>query len=153
MRERPLLFLDVDGVLNALGGGHPRVILDGCPCDVPEGTKERVARLAEAFDVVWATAWFERAHTAWRHVLDLPAESWPYLPWNRYKLTDILRYAKERPWAWVDDDAEWELRQLGWDRSMVTGTIVAPDPLIGLTDQHVTDLVAAFPPPKDIGEA
>lgn len=140
--DRPLLFLDVDGVLNALGGPHRRVLVDETPCDVPEGTKERVARLLEAFDPVWATAWLGRAHGAWRELLGLDRLPWPYVSYLQWKLPEIIRFAAGRPFAFVDDDADWELQELGWDPSMVDGLIVAPDHLAGLTDEHVAELLA-----------
>lgn len=139
---RPLLFLDVDGVLNCYRDGYDFHDLGGIHVYVPPGTRERVTRLLEHFDPVWATAWLGRAHTAWRNLLGLTMLPWPYLDWVEYKLPHLLRFAGERPWAFVDDDAEWELRKLGWTREHVTGLILSPDTEVGLTDAHVDELIA-----------
>ena len=149
MSERPILFLDVDGVLAVYGlkaEGEP-LLVDRANVDFPVtvayGLAPRVQRLSEAFEVVWSTAWFGAAHGAFRRHLGLPSESWPYLPWNQHKLTEIVKRAGERSWAWVDDDAHYELRDLGWEAGRhFDGLIVQPDPSIGLTDAHVDELLA-----------
>lgn len=145
MTERPLLFLDVDGVLNCPGerqDDHVPHFVGHETIWVPTHTRERVARLLAVYDPIWATAWVGRAHSAWRHVLDLPGESWPYLNYLDFKLPEIIRIAKFHRWAWVDDDANWELRKLGWDRSMVNGLVLDTDHREGLTDAHVGQLLA-----------
>lgn len=146
MTDRPLLFLDVDGVLNCMEGDHPAVeVLEpgefDMPVFLPDGVPRRVTELLKTFEPVWATAWRGCAHRAWRKVFDLGA-SWPYLDWVDLKLPEIIRHAKGRPFVWIDDDAEWELRELGWDRSMVDGLILQPDPAVGLADEHVGEAVA-----------
>lgn len=143
---KPLLFLDVDGVLNCLawsGADYDslRQKVGGTPCVVPPYVAENVRRLAERFEMVWATAWLGRAHTAWRDVLGLPDESWPHVSYTNLKLPAIIRYAAERPWAWVDDDAYWELEQLGWQKENVPGFVAFIDGRVGLTDERVEALL------------
>lgn len=141
MDERPLLYLDVDGVLNCLDGGHPAdETADGFPVWIPVGTNQRVALLLEVFEPVWATAWLGRAHSEWKPLLGLTGGfPWPYVYYSSLKLPEIIKHAKGRPFVWIDDDADWELRELGWDRSMVDGLVLAPDHRTGLTDQHVEE--------------
>lgn len=141
--ERPLLFLDVDGVLNTMNPDHEPVILDGTHCWVPPGTRERVHRLIEVYDPVWCTAWLGRAHSAWRAFLELDPIPWPYVNYAQYKLVELIRMAGERRWAYVDDDAfTHELGGLGWTRDMLDGLVICPDHNTGLTDEHVEQLLA-----------
>lgn len=144
--ERPLLFVDVDGVLNVLGWRGPdyenlRVAVGGTPCIVPPGTRARMERLLAVYDPVWATAWLGRAHSAWHEVLDLHTTPWPYVSYVGLKLPEIIRYATGRRWAWIDDDAYWELQQLGWTADHVEGYIPFVDGRDGLTDELVDSLL------------
>jgi hypothetical protein len=141
---RPVLFLDVDGVLNCLNATVPVEHIHpgtGFQAFVPEGTRERLALLTEHYEPVWSTAWMSSAHGPFREHLGLPDRAWPYVQWAEYKLPAMLRYAGPRPWAWVDDDAEWEIKALGWTEAMVPGLVVVPDPRVGLTDEHVRELL------------
>lgn len=149
---KPLLFLDVDGVINCLNIGAGYEVVqpdpDGLIATVPPGMEDRLARLSEHYEIVWATAWRGAAHPHFRDHLGLPAESWRYVDYRDLKLTEILRMAGERPWAWVDDDIRFELRQLGWKSDMVSGLLIEPSPDEGLTDAHVEQLVAAASAPE-----
>lgn len=137
----PILFLDVDGVLNCLGSRYPRSRPEGgrgTPLYIPPGTKERVAKLTRSFEMVWATAWRNYAHRAWAKPLELK-ERWDYVPYSQFKLPALIRWAGERPWAWVDDDGRREIEKTGIEPS---GLVVAPEPEVGLTDSHVRELLA-----------
>jgi hypothetical protein len=162
--RKPILFLDVDGVLNVFEpfsvevdeylvtstSGTPE------PIFVPKGSRECVKFLSNKFDIVWATAWEGSAHTALKEALDLEDEPWPHIDWLGKKISEILKYASDRPWAWVDDFAIWELDQLGWStpdewedrihkrphRLFMDNTfILAPNYHEGLTANHVGRLV------------
>lgn len=108
----PLLFVDVDGVLNV-----PRNMADctlnigGVPCHLPEDTAARLRSLLGWYEPVWATAWFKHANALLPH-LGIYNVRWPVLKWDDYKLPAIREYAAGRPWAWIDDDVWWELDQL-----------------------------------------
>lgn len=140
---KPLLFLDVDGVLNCFSAPETHCLrtLHGVTY-IPAGTKERLHRVLPHYDPVWATAWRGTAHGHFRRTLGLSRDSWPVLDWAALKLPSIVRYAAGRPWAWVDDDAEWELRQLhSAFAELPASLIVEPHGDVGLTDDHVTTLV------------
>jgi hypothetical protein len=142
--ERPLLYLDVDGVINAISYGDTDVELEadfraapeGSPRDyrirVPAGTRDRVAELERAFDMVWATTW-EHAAT---QVLKL-SMSWTV------KLDSVLYHAEQRPCAWVDDllydDAYTAFERRG--AQVAPSLLVQPFEQAGLGDEHVAELL------------
>jgi hypothetical protein len=111
---KPLLFLDVDGVVGVWDfKDHSTIELLENPdtgnsvCIVPKGIKGRLERLIEVFEPVWATAWFTRANDI-LYALDL--DPWEVLFWGGTKLADIPARAGKTPWAFVDDEIEFELR-------------------------------------------
>jgi hypothetical protein len=153
---RPILLIDVDGVLSLFGFDH----VDpppGCPVSV-EGTPHwlsshvaaRLARLSRTFECVWCTGWEERAEEHLPHLLGLPG-GWPHVPFDavprdrrdgHWKLTAIDAHAgRDRPLAWVDD-------ALGdacsaWARERPAPTLLVPtNPSVGLTEADVARLEA-----------
>lgn len=150
---KPLLFLDVDGVLNACPpiDGEPVIHRLGFPICIPSGTKERVARLTEVFEPVWATTWRERAHPNLYEDLGLPEEPWEHIEFSDLKLLSIIDRATEinvlgdafiTPWIWIDDDAEWEIRRSGLRPDGKRTLAIAPETRRGLTDEHVEQALA-----------
>lgn len=144
--SKPILFLDVDGVLNCLDATVPiTTINQGTPdlAYVPDGTRERLERLLDVYEPVWATAWMGTAHNAFWDHLGLPDTPWPYIRWHAFKLPAIVAWAGDRDWAWVDDDAGYEFRELGWQppERFVDGLVIQPHPRVGLTDEHVEKLL------------
>jgi hypothetical protein len=146
---RPLLFLDVDGVIGRFGvqaeGRGRRIEQTGyLPLDVDERIAGWLRALDDAFEIVWATSWFEDANGI------LPALGlelrWPVLTWTQLKLPRILDWAGERPFAWVDDDVELELRELrdrGGEPALgECRLLIQSDPAHGLTESHVQELLA-----------
>ena len=77
---------------------------------IPNEIGGRVLRLAEAYEIVWATGWEERANDRLPEILGLP-EHLPFLTFDgkarfgtaHWKIDAIDRYAGDRPLAWVDD--------------------------------------------------
>lgn len=128
--NRPFLFLDIDGVLNRVRQGRPSQVLE-----MPQRTPERVSRLLEAFEPVWATEWHERANTVWLPQLRLnERKPWPWIDCNGPKVLSILAYAGDRKWAWVDDRLSGDCPS-GY-------LMIKPKPYIGLTDDHVEQLLS-----------
>lgn len=153
--EKPILFVDVDGVLNCFPLGRP----DGCtevptsigPCWLPPEAKRHMEFLLAVFEPVWATAWLDIAHDQWHEAIGVPeVPAWPHVDFSRFKLPNIERYAGDRPWAWVDDDALWEVREMRVVADQVKpdqfllndNLVIAPDPQFGMTADHVDALLA-----------
>ena len=152
--DRPLLLLDVDGVLSLFGfdparpPAGPFVSVDGIPHLLSTAAAGHVVALADAFELVWCTGWEEKADEHLPFALGLP----PGLPHLRFgdalaagrhwKLDAIDAHAgADRPLAWVDDahDAQcagWALRRPG------PTLLVTTDPAIGLTAEQREELSA-----------
>jgi HAD domain in Swiss Army Knife RNA repair proteins len=153
--ERPILFLDVDGVISLFGfapGAEqlpgPLHWIDGIAHFIPEDVGERLVRLAESYELVWATGWEERANEHLPFILGLPFRDLPYLTFDgravfgsaHWKLDAIDAYAADRPAAWIDDNIDEECRAWAQGRNAPT-LLVHTDPAIGLTADHVDELL------------
>lgn len=159
---KPILFLDVDGVINAFPPikGEEVVQINGFPICIPPGTKERVAALVEVFEPVWATTWRKEAHPCFYGPLGLGEEAWPHIDFHTYKLLSIIEYAADihlsstilHPWVWIDDDGGWEMRELGLWHDKVKTLVLEPDPAVGLTDEHVEKALALATKAKNLEE-
>ncbi|WP_370221185.1 HAD domain-containing protein [Kitasatospora sp. MAP12-22] len=161
--SKPLLFLDVDGVLNP---ADPRPAADfdvhtlcGFRVLLSRRHGEWLRELAEVYELCWATTWEEDANVHIAPVLGLPV-----LPVVRFagyrrqpgdprvrlmelfsgaKWVPLLRYADGRPFAWVDDVMPFRL---------VRNSLVRRDRLLmaidggqGLERHHVERLLAKPP--------
>jgi hypothetical protein len=149
----PVLFVDVDGVISLFGfpaglapegrfawiNGVPHLI---SPCG------EHLMRLADRFELVWATGWEETANDYLPHLLGLPGE----LPWlsfdgraefgtAHWKLDAIEAYAgPERPIAWIDDCLTDDCYV--WARDRPGPTLLVPTQSdVGMRDEHVEELL------------
>ena len=154
--NRPILFLDVDGVISlfgfAPGAGQlpgPLHWIDGVAHCIPGDVGERLAVLAERFELVWATGWEERANEHLPHILGLPFGDLPCLTFDgqavfgsaHWKVAAIDEYASDRPAAWIDDNIDETCA--GWAKRRSAPTlIVQTDPAVGLTDEHVETLLS-----------
>jgi len=96
---------------------------------IPDDAAARVRRLADRYDVVWASEWGHNAHTAFAAALDLPEEPWPFLPVQFDKLDRIRAYAGDMPWAWIDGPVV-DLHDPG---DVTDGVLVRVDPGAGIS--------------------
>jgi len=136
-QTRPIAVLEVDGVLVLEDPMVPviRTVVHACgnkwarSVQVPVAAPGIIARLAERFDIVWASAWSHNAHPALRDVLGVPAEPWPFLPVQFLKLPAIRAYAAGRPWVLIDD----AIHHLGLVEDQPDGLLVPVDPGRGIT--------------------
>ncbi|MFI8634226.1 hypothetical protein ACIGEP_16715 [Microbacterium sp. NPDC077663] len=108
---------------------------------IPDAASRKLAELAEAFDVVWASEWGHNAHTALRGVLDLPAEPWPFLPVQFDKIDAVRRYADGLPWVWLDSRVV-DLQIKDPDEHRHGEIIVRLDPSEGIAGLDVAELIA-----------
>jgi hypothetical protein len=152
---RPKALIDVDGVINALGGGPFETVFQAhggftyYTISVPVGTADRIAQIEEHFDPIWCTTWLDRAVSELAPQLGFGAE-WPIMHLEvdgrnhhpTWKLPSVKKWlADQEPpvrWVWFDDDvaddAIWYGRRVG-------GLVVSVDPTVGLTD---TDMYRAL---------
>lgn len=144
---KPLLFLDVDGVVNAcdptlpLQPGTETIKRKGYLIVLQPWLRGCLLRLHEYFEVVWCTTWREEAEPCFAEVLGLPGKR-DYVKWGNLKLPALVAYAGDRPWAFVDDDAKWELSQLHPAFDMMPDSlIVTPDVKVGLTEEQTEQLL------------
>jgi hypothetical protein len=152
---RPILFVDVDGVLSLFGFDTsdelpgPFHWIDGIAHCIPPGSGPLLVRLAERYELVWATGWEEKANEYLLHILDLPFRELPCLTFegrarfgsSHWKLDPIAEYAGDRPAAWIDDNMEEACWQWARDRRAPT-LLVETQSGVGITDQHVEELLA-----------
>lgn len=156
--SRPLLFLDVDGVLIPFGGPRQHPVYP--PAPPPEaGTSPLLARInpghgprpkALACELAWATTWADDANQHIAPRLGLPrlaVVTWPEasaaaeeeqderqgLHW---KTRALVRRAAGRAFAWADDEITSTDRN--WVAANHPGQALLHrvDPTVGLTDAH-----------------
>lgn len=152
---KPVLFVDVDGVISLYGfevGSElpgPFHWIDGVAHCIPPDSGPRLTRLADVFDLVWATGWEEKANEYLPGILGLPFGDLPYLTFDgrarfgsaHWKIDALTAYAGSRPAAWIDDSIDDRCRAWARDRAAPT-LLIETRPPVGLTDEHVDELLA-----------
>ena len=151
MNQRPLLALDVDGVLNPFRATQaPRKHFEGYRRHTLKGyrlwlTPEHGKLLLDLdLDIVWATTWEDDANELVAPLVGLP-QTLPVLHMNFPddlrddgcgKRPALSRFVETRPLIWVDDDlgaSDYE-----WADSLAQPSLLlAPDPHVGLTRPHI----------------
>lgn len=143
--ERPLLLLDVDGVLvvpDSLLNEHGEVVSYETRLAVE--LAPWLAELAAVYDLMWNTRWGPSAN----HQLG-PQLGLPRLPWINLgrmdcqltKLPAVQEFVGRRPMAWIDDDLDHEVHAWAARRPYPT-LLVESDFDIGMTRAHVDALLA-----------
>ena len=144
---RPLLLVDVDGVISLYGaaGGDPRLVgtlVDGVPHLLSRRAATVLRALMRDFDCVWCTGWEERADEHLPALLGLPG-GWPHVRFPdapaldaHWKLAGIDAFAgPARALAWVDDAHDADCHAWAAARPGPT-LLVTTAPDVGLTAEH-----------------
>lgn len=152
-RNRPLLMVDIDGVLSLFGvpdrtrDGRPAIegslhSIEGTPHFLSSTAAAHLLSLEPSFEIVWASGWEERADDHLPHLLGLPA-GLPFLRFSRavgrahahWKLEAIDAYAGGRPLAWIDDALNDACHEWARERHAPT-LLVQTAPEHGLTEHE-----------------
>lgn len=157
---KPILLVDIDGVLNVFGwswdGYEPPTTgledvfeAKGYKIRFPTGLKERMAKLNDAFECVWATTWEDeaRAHIAPKLGFGF---GWDVIHFGSHprqttwKLPDVEAWcdknAEDRRVAWVDDDLHGDAAD--WARDRGNTLLVSTAHETGLTQPLTTMLLS-----------
>jgi HAD domain in Swiss Army Knife RNA repair proteins len=149
---KPILFVDVDGVISLFGfaaDARPEGsfhTVDGIPHLLSARAGEYLRALAPHFELVWCTGWEDKANEYLPHLLELPGPL-PFLTFDppmgsrsaHWKLVAVTEFAGDRPLAWVDDAFNDECHTWAADREAPT-LLLRTDPPVGLTDEIVEAL-------------
>jgi hypothetical protein len=164
---RPLLMVDIDGVISLFGGWEQAGwtdqstandvraregslhSIDGTLHFLSSTAAAHLLDLSAVFDLVWASGWEERANEHLPHLLGLPP-ALPFLRFSRdvgarvgarahWKLEAIDAFAGERALAWVDDALNADCHTWAQARQAPT-LLVQTAPERGLTDEEALQL-------------
>jgi hypothetical protein len=153
--QRPVLAVDVDGVislfdfdgpLDDLGGRFH--LIDGMAHCISDRAGPQLLRLAEVYELVWATGWEARANDHLPLILGLDGDL-PVLTFNgraqfgtaHWKLEALDEYSRDRPLAWIDDSLDASCH--AWAAARAAPTLLCPtEPDIGITEVHTEALLA-----------
>jgi len=154
MAERPILAVDVDGVISLFGFDEPPErtqarfeLIDGMIHCISLGAGERLRRLAEHYDLVWATGWEDRANDVLPGILGLP--QLPVINFDgatvfgsaHWKLGPLSAAASSRALAWIDDNFDEGCYE--WARQRPEPTLLVPtEAKLGLEEAHTEALTA-----------
>jgi hypothetical protein len=153
--SRPILAIDVDGVISLFGYDQPPTkdeakfeLVDGMVHCISLRAGERLMRLSEYYEMVWASGWEDRANDYLPNILGLP--ELPHLSFDgaarfgsaHWKLGPLDDYCRGRAVAWVDDNFDESCYE--WARSRPEPTLLVPtEAHLGL-DEPQTEALAAW---------
>ena len=153
--ERPVLALDVDGVISLFGFEGQRLdqlggrfhLIDGVAHCISHTAGAQLQRLAEVYELIWATGWEDRANDHLPLLLGIQ-DNLPCLRFDgrarfgsaHWKLEALTEYGGDRPLAWVDDSLDESC--FAWAREREAPTLLVPtESDVGITEAHTEALL------------
>jgi hypothetical protein len=152
--SRPILAVDVDGVISLFGFDEPPdgsvaqyELVDGTVHCISLPAGKRLMRLAEHYELVWASGWEDKANFYLPRILAMP--ELPHLTFDgtarfgsaHWKLGPLEAYCAGRPMAWIDDNLDESCYEWARARSEPT-LLVETEPAIGLQEAETEALIA-----------
>ena len=148
--EKPLLLLDIDGVIGIFGPEPADGCLELVERDieyltVAASTPGHLATLSSHFELAWATSWEHTANESLAAALGLPPLPVVELdddhaPGESLKLAPIIRFVGDRPFAWVDDEIGNDAK--AWSEARGTPCLMLEiDSRWGLDEDAVGELI------------
>jgi hypothetical protein len=157
--DRPILAVDIDGVVSLFGFEQPVEpgranpedapgqfhLIDGMLHCIALETGPMLNRLANTYELIWASGWEDRANDHLPGILGVP--ELPYLTFDgraqfgtaHWKLDALEEYAGSRPLAWIDDSLDESCHE--WAARRKAPTLLVPtESDVGLTEAHVEAL-------------
>lgn len=169
MENKTRIYLDVDGVLNALSFTNPpkdvvgwdeweSKVVAGFSIQYSPQLIAELNLLSERDDVefVWLTTWREMAGELIAPALGLKGENWVYLTDGKsaggysynswvvwWKLITIQEHVtnSHTNFVWIDDDLFMNPDALSWVRGFKNGMSICPRPTHGLTRDDVSAIL------------
>jgi hypothetical protein len=152
--SRPLLFVDVDGVISLFGFPNAESapgrfhFVDGIAHCIGPNSGGRLKRLIQRFDAVWATGWEDKANEYLPSLLGMRDLNLPVLGFDgravfgsaHWKVDAIDQYAGDRPAAWIDDNLDDRCERWADERDAPT-LLLRTNPATGISDEHVERLL------------
>jgi hypothetical protein len=152
--NRPILAVDVDGVISLFGAEDQPdrsftklELVEGVPHLISLPAGDRLRRLSEHFELVWASGWEDKANFYLPPMLGLP--ELPHVTFGgavaagaaHWKLGPLEEYAADRPLAWIDDNFNQSCYEWAECRAAPT-LLVLTESHLGLEEAHVGALEA-----------
>jgi hypothetical protein len=150
--SRPILAVDIDGVISLFGAQSPPdrsftkfELVDGVPHLISLPTGDRLRRLSEYFELIWASGWEEKANFYLPSLLGLP--DLPHVTFHgaaragavHWKVGALDEFGKGRAMAWIDDNFDQSCYE--WAEQREHPTLLVPtETHLGLEEAHVEAL-------------
>lgn len=158
MPAKPLLLVDIDGVLSLWSTGSDTrpdglwANVEGMLHCISTAVAHRLLDLRSDFELAWCSGWEERANEHLPHLVGLGP--FPYVELDRHrkpgtstpgawKIGAIERHVEDplRPVAWIDDVLDATCERWAQERPGPT-LLVRTHPSTGLTEQQAAELRA-----------
>ncbi len=152
--SQPILAVDIDGVISIFGFDEPPdrslarfEMVDGVMHCISLPAGERLRRLADHYELLWASGWEDKANYYLPLALGLP--ELPHLSFDgaarfgtaHWKLGPLDAYCHGRALAWIDDNLDESCYE--WARKRPEPTLLVPtEPERGLDEAETEALIA-----------